>query len=156
MLGLVVITSTTGHLLPLPCLRAAQHQAPINVIDDFIQVSRLLTQQADLNITLAQALMLAMDKTQKQFVSNLTTLKKLLESQPTLLQQERLTFASADGESEKLAKAILTGWYSGVVGKGNHALYVTYVNTLSSQLVSDKLVPPGFSYGPIGSWAQQP
>ena len=80
----------------------------------------------------------------------------MLQSQPALLQKERLTFATADAESEKLAKVILGGWYNGVVGKGKDALYVTYINTLSSQLVSDKVVPPGFSYGPLGSWAKQP
>ncbi|MBH2760602.1 hypothetical protein JK229_20905 [Pantoea dispersa] len=154
--GLVAIASAGGQLLSLPPLKAAQPQAPLAGLDDFLQVSRLLTQQAELNATVAHALMLALDQTQKDFVSGLAQLNHLLQSQPALLQQDRLAFAEANAESEKLAKAILGGWYNGVVGKGERALYVTYVNTLASQLVSDKLVPPGFSYGPVGSWAQRP
>ncbi len=156
MAGLVAIATAAGHLVPLPGLRAAQPLTPINGLDDFLQVSRLLTQQDDLNTTLAHALLLALNQTQKSFVTDLTALKNMLQSQPALLQKERLTFATADAESEKLAKVILGGWYNGVVGKGKDALYVTYINTLSSQLVSDKVVPPGFSYGPLGSWAKQP
>lgn len=156
MAGLVAIATTAGQLLPLPRLNAARPDAPLPGLDDFIQVSRLLTQQATLNTTVAHALMLALSQTQKGFISGLAQLKTVLQSQPALLQQETLTFAAADAECEKLAKAILGGWYTGVVGKGNHALYVTYVNTLASELVSDKLVPPSFSYGQMGSWATQP
>ncbi|ARJ44258.1 hypothetical protein B1H58_10380 [Pantoea alhagi] len=156
MAGVVAIASATGQLLSLPRLKAAQPQGPLPGLDEFIQVSRLLIQQTELNVTVAHALTQAFSQTQKGFISELTRLKNLLQNQPALLQQDRLKFADADAESEKLAKAILSGWYNGVVGKGNHALYITYVNTLASQLVSDKLVPPSFSYGQIGSWAQQP
>jgi len=156
MAGLVAIASAAGQLLPLPRLRAAQPDAPLPGLDDFMRVSQLLTQKKDLNATVAHALMLALGQTQKGFARALTQLSSLLQSQPALLQQDRLTFAEADADSEKLARAILGGWYNGVVGKGDRALYVTYVNTLASQLVSDKLVPPSFSYGQMGSWAQQP
>lgn len=155
MVGLVTIASAAGQLLPLPRLNAAQSKPSVAGLDDFMQVSQLLTQQTALNTTVGGALLLALNQTQKGFVSALTQLKTLLQHQPELLQQDHLTF-TGDADSEKLAKAILGGWYNGVVGKGNQALYVTYVNTLANQLVNDKLVPPGFSYGECGSWAQQP
>ena len=155
MVGLVTIASAAGQLLPLPRLNAAQSLINVTGLDDFMQVSQLLTQQENLNATVGRALLLALTQTQKGFLQALTQLKTLLQNQPELLQQDHLTFA-ADADSEKLAKAILGGWYNGVIGKGNHALYVTYVNTLANLLVDDKLVPPGFSYGECGSWAQQP
>lgn len=155
MVGLVTIASAAGQLLPLPRLNAAQSPPSVAGLDDFMQVSQWLTQQTTLNTTVGRALLLALNQTQKGFVTALAQLKTLLQNQPELLQQDHLTFA-ADADSEKLAKVILGGWYNGVVGKGNHALYVTYVNTLANKLVDDKLVPPGFSYGECGSWAQQP
>lgn len=154
LVGLVTVASAAGQLLPLPRLRAAQPDAPVAGLDDLMQVSRWLTQQDSLNLTVGRALLQALNQTQKGFIGSLLQLKNLLQSQPELLQQDHLTFADAD--SEKLAKVILAGWYNGVVGKGQHALYVTYVNTLANQLVDDKLVPPSFSYGECGSWAQQP
>lgn len=156
MAGLVAITSAAGHLLPLPRLNAAQPAAQANTPEQFMRVSCLLTQQDDLNETTGAALFHALDTTQKGFLAALNQLDALLSQQPALLQQERLQFAESDRASEALAKAILAGWYNGVVGKGNSALYVTYINTLASKVVSDKLVPPSFSYGKCGSWAQQP
>ncbi len=156
LLGLVTLTSATGQFLALPPLKAAQSPASPAALADFMQISRLLTQLDELNTTLAQALLMTLEQTHPGFASALTQLKNRLQNQPALLQQDRLTFSSADAESEKIAQAILGGWYNGVVGKGKGARYVTYVDTLAAQAVSDKLVPPSFSYGPIGSWAHQP
>lgn len=156
MVGVVTIAGAAGQLLPLSPLHAAQPEAKLPGLDDFIQISRSLTGLESLNETVAHALVIALDKTQKDFATSLTRLKTLLQSQPELLQQERLAFGDAHADSEQLAKEILSGWYNGVVGTGFDALYVTYINNLANQLVSDKVVPPSFSYGPVGSWAQQP
>lgn len=154
--GLVAVTSAAGHLLPLPRLNAAQPEAQDLALTHFMQLSQQLTQQEDLNETVGTALFYALRQTQENFSTELSQLNALLSNQPELLQQARLQFVEGDAASEKLAKAILSGWYNGVVGKGDGALYVTYINTLASQLVNDKLVPPSFSYGKCGSWAQQP
>lgn len=156
MAGLVGVTTAAGHLVPLPRLNAAQPDPQASALADFMQISTLLVQQDDLNPTLGAALFFALSKTEKSFAAGLGQLKNLLTSQPQLLTQDRLQFAGSEAAMEKLAKAMLGGWYNGVVGKGNDALYVTYINTLSSQLVKDKVVPPGFSYGACGSWARQP
>ncbi len=125
-------------------------------LKDFISVSQALTAQQQLNPTVAQALLLAFMQTDKNFVSRLTRLNTLFQEQPELLGEQKIAFSADDADSESLAKAILDGWYEGVVGKGFDAIYVTYVNNLANLLVSDKLVPPSFSYGPMGSWAQKP
>ena len=156
MVGLVTVASAAGQLLPLPRLHAAQPAASLTGFEDLMLVSRWLTQQDSLNATVGSALLMALNQTQKDFLSGLQQLKTLLQHQPALLQQDRLALGAENADSEKLAKVILAGWYNGVVGKGQHALYVTWINTLANQLVEDKLVPPSFSYGVMGSWAQQP
>ncbi len=156
MVGLVTVASAAGQLLPLPRVSAAQPAADMAGLEDLLLVSRWLTQQETLNATVGSALLMALNQTQKGFLSRLQQLKTLLQTQPALLLQDRLTLGADNADSEKLAKAILAGWYNGVVGKGQHALYVTYINTLANQLVDDKLVPPSFSYGEMGSWAQHP
>ncbi|WGY45697.1 sugar dehydrogenase complex small subunit [Vibrio sp. ABG19] len=156
MVGVVTIAGAAGQLLPLSSLHAAQPPAKLPQLDGFLQVSRLLTGIDTLNETVAHALVIALDKTQKDFAASLIQLKTLFQSQPELLEQEQLAFGDIHANSEQLAKEILSGWYNGVVGTGFDALYVTYINNLANQLVSDKVVPPSFSYGPIGSWAQQP
>lgn len=156
MVGLIAVTSAAGHLMPLPALNAAQPRPRAAALADFMLLSSQLTQQAHLNETVGAALFYALNLTQKNFIVGLSQLKALLHNQPDLLEQDRLQFPKSDAIGETLAKAILAGWYNGVVGKGNKALYVTYTSTLASQLVKDKLVPPGFSYGACGSWAEQP
>ncbi|MDQ1224050.1 hypothetical protein QE443_000211 [Pantoea ananatis] len=156
MVGLVAVTSAAGHLLPLARLNAAQPDAQTDELDIFLQVSQQLTQQDELNETVGAALYDTLSQTQKNFSSALLRLSNLLTHQPDLLQQERLPFAESDAGSAKLASTILSGWYTGVVGKGKNARYITYINTLANQIVNDKLVPPSFSYGVCGSWASQP
>lgn len=156
MVGLVTIAGAAGQLLPVSRLHAAQQQTAQPELDAFLRVSRSLTGFDTLNKTVAHALITALDHTQPEFAISLTRLDTLLQNQPQLLQQERLMFGDAQQASKQLAEEILNGWYNGVVGKGFDALYVTYINNLANQLVSDKLVPPSFSYGPVGSWAQQP
>lgn len=156
MVGVVTIASATGQLLPIPSLNAAEQAAPTQGLEEFTQVSQWLTAQDALNPTVTQALLIAFTQTDNTFLSRLSKLKTLLEDNPPLLKQDRLMFGDANADSEALARSILSSWYNGVVGKGFDAVYVTYVNNLANQLVSDKLVPPSFSYGEIGSWAQQP
>lgn len=156
LVGVVTLASAAGQLLPVSSLQAAQQDPLQSELKDFTQVSLWLSAETELNPTVAQALLVAFKQTDKEFSRHLSQLKALLQSQPQLLQQDHLVFGQGNEGSEKLAHAILTSWYSGVVGNGFDAVYVTYINNLANQLVSDKLIPPSFSYGPIGSWAQKP
>lgn len=156
IIGLVGLTSAAGQFLPLPVANAAMPEPSAPALADFNHVSQLLTEHPTLDQTVSQALFHALDMTQAHFVSGLSQLKTLLDSQPNLLQQPVLKFSADDAAAEKLAKNIIAGWFNGVVGKGNKAIYVTYINTLANKLVSDTLVPPSFSYGPCGSWSKQP
>ncbi|WP_343741059.1 sugar dehydrogenase complex small subunit [Herbaspirillum huttiense] len=154
--GLMAGAGAAGLFWSLPHRVAAQNNPATLPVDDFLQVSRQLTERQDLSPKLGAALLLALSKTEKDLAARLQSLKGLLQAQPALLQAERLAFPAEQGDSEKLARVILGSWYDGVVGKGKNAQYVTYINTLSNGLVSGKLVPPSFSYGPCGSWSRQP
>ena len=154
--GLIGLTSVAGKLIPMPRASAAMIEPNAALLASFMQVSRQLTMHETLNNTLSEALCHALNMTQERFFEGVTELQGLLDANPDWLQQPLLRFPGAHVNAETLAKNILGGWYNGVVGKGNKALYVTYINTLANQVVSDKLVPPSFSYGPCGSWAKQP
>lgn len=156
MAGLAAGTAAIGSFWAWPRLGAAALAAPAPASEDFMQVSQWLTQQDNLNTRVASALLLALTQADAGFGAKLAQLKALLQAQPALLQQERLAFGADAAASEKLARAIMTAWCNGVVGKGKQAQYVTYINTLPNQWVSAKLVPPSFSYGPCGSWSRQP
>lgn len=156
VIGIVGLTSAAGRLLPFPLANAAMPQQDAAAMADFTTVSQRLTMHATLDETVSRALFHALNMTQQGFTQGLSQLKALLDAQPDLLNQPLLKFADGDAASEKLAKSILAGWYNGVVGKGNKAIYVTYINTLANKVVSGILVPPSFSYGPCGSWSKQP
>ncbi|MFO6296987.1 sugar dehydrogenase complex small subunit [Rahnella selenatireducens] len=156
VIGLVGLTSVAGKLIPLPRANAAMIEPNAALLANFIQVSRQLTLHETLDNTVSEALCHALNLTQERFFEELTQLKTLLDANPDWLEQPVLRFPEAHVDAETLAKNILGGWYNGVVGKGYKAIYVTYINTLANKAVSDKLVPPSFSYGPCGSWAKQP
>ncbi len=154
--GLMTGAGAAGLFWSLPRWVTAQNNATTAPVEAFIHVSQQLTERQDLSPKLGAALLLALGKTEKDLANRLQALQGLLQAQPALLQAERLAFPAEHGDSEKLARVILGAWYDGVVGKGKQAQYVTYINTLSNALVSGKLVPPSFSYGPCGSWSRQP
>lgn len=151
-----LISAATGELLPIRFGHAAEPAADPAQLERFIGVSEQLTQRATLDPILAQALLHAFVQTDKAFDGQLTALAGLLARQPALLSAATLKFPDDQIVRQKLAQAILSGWYTGVVGAGKNALYVTYVNSLSNRLVADVLVPPSYSYGPCGSWQSKP
>ncbi|QCR38562.1 sugar dehydrogenase complex small subunit [Nissabacter sp. SGAir0207] len=156
MAGVLALTTLAGEVLCLPSLQAAMPARTAAGLADFTQLSQQLTMNAALDDAVAQALFTALALNRPRLADELAALASLLTAQPTLLEQPLLAFPAGHEAEAATAKAILTGWYTGVVGKGNQAIYVTYVNTLANQAVSDTLVPPSFSYGPCGSWAKQP
>ncbi|WP_454688326.1 sugar dehydrogenase complex small subunit [Achromobacter aloeverae] len=151
-----LISAATGELLPVRFGHAAEPAADAAQLKRFIGVSGQLTQRDTLDPALAQALLHAFVQTNKFFDAQLAALADLLAQQPALLNGDKLKFPDDQAAQQKLAQAVLSGWYTGVVGSGKDALYVTYVNSLSNRLVADVLVPPSYSYGPCGSWQSKP
>jgi hypothetical protein len=69
-------------------------------------------------------------------------LQKLLDAQKSVLAP--------------VPRAIVTAWYTGIVGAGEHAKCITFETNLLNAITADKLRPPSYSYGVYGSWAAKP
>jgi hypothetical protein len=64
-----------------------------------------------------------------------------------------------DAEHSALAplpRRIVTAWYLGVVGEGEHARVVAFETALNAVAVADVLKPPTYCYGAYGSWTKKP
>ncbi|WP_251978698.1 sorbitol dehydrogenase family protein [Salinicola avicenniae] len=156
MAGGFALTGVAGRWLAVPEALAAAEAPATDQMNDFLAISRQLTQNESLDENLAGALLQAGKLALADFDDRLARLKSLLSEQPQLLAQPTLAFGEAHAAEETLARDMLSGWYTGVVGSGEQAVYVTYLNSLSNQVVADTLVPPSFSYGPCGSWHRAP
>ncbi|MCP1315840.1 sorbitol dehydrogenase family protein [Halomonas sp. 707D7] len=154
--GGFALTGVAGRWLTLPEAWAEPVGAPADELSDFLEVSRKLTQRDELDEHLAGALVLASTLALEGFGERLARLKALLDERPALLERSPLDFGDDFTDQETTARQVLGGWYTGVVGSGDQAIYVTYLNALANRVVADKLVPPSFSYGPCGSWRHAP
>jgi hypothetical protein len=64
-----------------------------------------------------------------------------------------------DAEHSPLAalpRKIVTAWFMGIVGSGEHARCIAYETALNAVIVEDVLKPPTYAYGVYGSWAKKP
>ncbi|WP_447553707.1 sugar dehydrogenase complex small subunit [Vreelandella sp. EE22] len=156
MAGGFALTGVAGRWLTVPEALAGPQGASANEVDDFLEVSRALVQREALDENLASALVQASKLALDDFTEHLARLKTLLDERLELLQAPRLDFGEKYAVEEATARYMLSGWYTGVVGTGEQTVYVTYLNSLSNQIVADKLVPSSFSYGPCGSWHRAP
>ncbi|WP_447893959.1 sugar dehydrogenase complex small subunit [Vreelandella sp. GE22] len=156
MAGGFALTGVAGRWLAVPEALAGPQGASANEVSEFLDVSRRLIARDELDENLARALVHASKLALEDFTEQLTRLKNLLDEQPALLQAPRLDFGEEYAVEEATARYMLSGWYTGVVGTGEQTVYVTYLNSLSNQIVADKLVPSSFSYGPCGSWHRAP
>ena len=80
-------------------------------------------------------------------------LYQALVSDPLQLQ------ATLDEEKSPLTtlpRKIVTAWYMGVVGEGEHARCIAFEMALNAVVVADVLKPPTYCYGPYASWERKP
>lgn len=147
MLGAVMLTEVSAQLLLSSRARAAMASAGSD-LKVFMDVSTTLSGRPELNIVQAQALYAALQVAVTGFDVTLAKLQALLA--------QNADFSSEYKEEMALSQTILRAWYLGVVGNGKKAVCVTYVDALSNVAVSDKLVPPSYSYGPCGTWQAKP
>ncbi|MDB5933253.1 MAG: hypothetical protein JWQ01_597 [Massilia sp.] len=64
-----------------------------------------------------------------------------------------------DAEQPALAplpRRIVSAWYLGIVGSGEHARCLAFETALNAAVVADVLKPPTYAYGTYGSWAKKP
>jgi len=117
------------------------HAAPPDGFTHFMAVSQALTARTDLDPAIGRALFEALCRSDANFPAALSAFP-----------------AREDAAASDLptSKAILNGWYCGIVGSGAHATCVIYVAALMNAVVADVLTPPTYAFGPYGSWAARP
>ena len=147
-LGAVMLSGIAGPLLLSQQARAGLQPAAGNRAV-FTPVSAALTGRGSLDPALAQALYQAFQVAVKDFDTTLLKLRGAMTG-------EEITFSDEQKAEQGLSQSILQAWYLGVVGKGKKAVCVTYTEALANKVAAPILVPPSYSYGPIGTWTTKP
>jgi hypothetical protein len=122
----------------------------------FLDLSRMLTGRSALDATQAARLYDALAALSPRFQTDVQALLTLVKHRNIDLSQLQHTL---DGEKSALAslpRAIVSAWYIGVVGEGEHARCVAFETSLMYVVVADHLTPPSYCHGGPGSWAQKP
>ena len=149
------VLKLTGALAALSFVSGGSARAAVQGDDDFFAVSRLLVGKEDLSATFSDALLAAFRRIDPSFDTLLARLRQALGDGP-LGSEVKTRLAGANSDLTSLPQVILSGWYLGVVGSGEKAICVAYVDALANRAVADVLRPQSYSYGAYGSWAKKP
>ena len=126
--------------------------APVAKADPaFLGLSRALTGKNDLDPATA-------DRIEKAFATLQPDLHAQFPALVTLAGQVSGAQALVDaaGDAKPAALAIITAWYTGTVGKGVHAVTVSYRDALMQRCVDDGLSPPTYVQGGPAWWTAAP
>ncbi|MFU2317144.1 sugar dehydrogenase complex small subunit [Rahnella sp. PCH160] len=151
--GMGVLAATT--LIPTGVLPAYASSA---ISNDFITISIFLTGRDKLSADYSTALYSALTKFDTTIASKLSHLRAYIDANSIKAAdlKNRLSTDPAVADLVGLPGLLLTGWYLGIVGSGDNAICVTYVDALANKEVADVLRPPSYAYGAYGSWAAKP
>ncbi|HWL29875.1 MAG TPA: sugar dehydrogenase complex small subunit [Burkholderiaceae bacterium] len=122
----------------------------------FLALSAILVGRESLNSGLARRLHDGLIDQDAGFPKGASALLSLIDEEhiDPMMLQARLD--AAYPALAPLPRRIVTAWYVGVVGEGVAARCVAYEDSLMSEVVKDKLVPPTYAYGAYGSWEDKP
>jgi hypothetical protein len=117
----------------------------------FLGLSHALTGKTDLDPATA-------DRIEKAFAQLQPELHAQFPALVTLAGQVSgaTALVAAAGEARPAALAIITAWYTGTVGKGVHAVTVSYRDALMQRCVDDGLSPPTYVQGGPAWWTAAP
>lgn len=152
-----ILASYASSFIPWP-LANAQTVVPETAAapEAFLMVSRAITGRATLDAVQANRLYAGLVATVPSFATQLTALAAFIAANPSAEKQLQASLDAANVPFAKLPRQIATAWYVGVVGSGPAARCVTYETSLMNVVVSDRLKPPSYAYGPYGSWGRNP
>lgn len=152
-----ILASYVSSFIPWS-MASAQSAAPAlaTAPDAFLNVSRIITGRATLDTAQANRLYAGLIATVPSFSAKLDALAAFIAGNPTSSLQLQSSLDAARAPFAQLAPLIATAWYVGVVGSGSAARCVTYETSLMNVVVSDRLKPPSYAYGPYGSWGRNP
>ncbi|HGM7298711.1 TPA: sugar dehydrogenase complex small subunit [Stenotrophomonas maltophilia] len=117
----------------------------------FLNLSYALTGKTDLSPATADRIEKAFARLQPELHAQFPTLVTLAGQ----VNGAAAIVASA-GKAKPAALAIITAWYTGTVGKGVHAVTVSYRDALMQRCVDDGLFPPTYAAGGPAWWTADP
>lgn len=122
----------------------------------FLDVSQKLCGRGHVEPGLALRLYRALAAQHADFPAQLQQLSDLMAQPGFDVSTLQASLDAAKPAYAALPRAIVTAWYTGVVGDGEHAQCVAYEEAWMNTTVADQLKPPSYAYGNYGSWARQP
>lgn len=151
--GMGVLGATT--LIPTGIFPAYASSA---ISNDFITISIYLTGRDKLSADYSTALYSALTKFDNNLPAKLSHLRAYIDSNSVKAKdlKNKLSNDPRVADLVGLTELLLTGWYLGIVGSGDNAVCVAYVDALANKEVADVLKPPSYAYGAYGSWSAKP
>lgn len=151
--GMGVLAATT--LIPTGLFPAYASSA---ISNDFITMSIFLTGRDKLSADYSSALYTALTQFDPAIPGKLSRLRAYIDTNAINAAdlKTRLGADPAAADLVGLPALLLNGWYLGIVGSGDGAVCVAYVDALAHKEVADVLKPPSYAYGAYGSWAEKP
>lgn len=119
----------------------------------FLRLSQALTEHVDLDVTTAARLAEGFAHAVPEISAQFGALSAL--SRDGLFGPKLLAAATSAG-LRSAALALVAAWYTGTVGKGTHALTVSYRDALMQRPVADALTPPTYVGGGPAWWTAPP
>jgi len=138
--------------VPATAVDAAPDKAPASKADpSFLRLSQALTDKRDLDPATA-------DRIEKAFATLQPDLHARFPALTALAGQTSGAQAllAAAGDARPAALAIITAWYTGTVGKGVHAVTVSYREALMQRPADDGLFPATYAQGGPAWWTAEP
>ncbi|MEN5203077.1 sugar dehydrogenase complex small subunit [Stenotrophomonas sp. TWI700] len=148
--GSASLLAACGDKAP-PVATAAATPPAAKADTAFLDLSHALTGKTDLDPATA-------DRIEKAFAQLQPELHAHFPALATLAGQVSgaTALVAAAGEARPAALAIITAWYTGTVGKGVHAVTVSYRDALMQRCVDDGLSPPTYVQGGPAWWTAAP
>jgi hypothetical protein len=122
----------------------------------FLDVSQKLCGRGHLEPGLASRLYRALATAHPDMPAQLKQLADVMAQPGFDVNSLQASLDAARPAYAALPRAIVSAWYTGVVGEGENAHCVAYEEALMNVTVADQLKPPSYAYGNYGSWARQP
>jgi Membrane bound FAD containing D-sorbitol dehydrogenase len=151
-----LVTGLTAALLSTLVLPAAAQGTADVARSAFLELSRILTGRSALDPTQAVRLYDALSANSPRFQSEVHALLALIKTRSVDPSQLQHTLDTEKSALVALPRAILSAWYTGVVGEGERARCVAFETSLMYVVLADRLTPPSYCHGGPASWIEKP
>ncbi len=155
-----VLATVGGSLLMVACGR---HETKVALVASetpatpeaagFMRLSQALTGHPDLDATTAARLAGGFAHVVPEVSAQFAALGALVHDG---MSASELLAAATTAGLRPAALALVAAWYTGTVGKGTHAMTVSYRDALMQRPVADALTPPTYVGGGPAWWTAPP